>query len=75
MGYSSKGLEEVDLLALLQLGFKKPSSADMALILLMDDLWWPWDGGNVSILAFLDLSTVFRTIHYGSLLDQLRSWK
>lgn len=39
----------------------------MALITLLDDLWWKWDVVSRSIRAFLDFSTAFDTINLGIL--------
>lgn len=47
---------------------------EAALVMLVDDRWWGWDGGSALILAFLNLSIAFNTIEHGILLGQLGGW-
>lgn len=64
-------LDEAVYLNHFQSGFKPGFGTETALITLMVDLWWDWDGESTSILSLLDLLVTFNSIDHGILLGGL----
>ena len=65
-------IKAAGLLPPLQSGFRQSYSTETAIVKVLSDLLVAIDGGAVSVLVLLDLSTAFDTVDHTILLERLR---